>query len=58
MFESTANLKRRKARFCSAILLLLPSTERLVSVGGGLTMEELPLISASIVAADIINVHV
>lgn len=45
------------ARFCSSILLILPSPERLVSVGDGLTMEVISLISASIVAHHIINVH-
>lgn len=39
-----------------APLPLLPPAEALVSVGGVPTMEEIPLISASIVAADIIDV--
>lgn len=52
----------RKRNLVTGQVLLLhssppPSAERLVSVGGGLTMEVIPVISASIVAADVINVH-
>lgn len=45
------------ARLCSSILLILSSAERLVSVGDGMTMEVISLISGSIVACHIINVH-
>lgn len=45
------------ARLCSSILLSLPSAERSVSVGDGPTIEVISLISASIVACHIINVH-
>lgn len=45
------------ARLCSSILPILPCAEHSVSVGDGPTMEVISLISASIVARRIINVH-